>query len=244
MWIHVVIVLMNVFVVVWTTDEDVFAGIRKDLSLSKDSSNHTFPRSRVEEPEITSRKKKWVAPPGYYKKENKDARSLKSLKRKEPTLNEEQLQQLLNAKKQKKWKYPPNYFKKDVYIERHKQTLLKQDPKVHPEVAQRDAKEIYKNYIKQKVIHQSYSRATMKKAKEYVKSFDSDLAKTMRVRLSNSKVDWIARRKRWLKKGNQDLTNSDAEDQAHKQYSEKLEKDKVRKRERKHISTQSQARIR
>ncbi|PWN38530.1 uncharacterized protein FA14DRAFT_183887 [Meira miltonrushii] len=256
MWSHVVLILVGFCAVVSTMDKDPFAGLKKDLSLSPDSvstidkdpfaglkkdlslspdstDSPAVPQSRWKESEITSGKKKWIAPPGYYTSEKKDARMLAGLKRKNPTLSEEEVQQLFKTKKENKWKYPQDHFRKDIFIERIKQKILKKNPEVQPDAAEKDATGKYTDYMKQKSIVMRKQRVAMKKAKEYVKSIDGDLAKTMRVRVSNKKVDWIARKTRWLKKTNKSLTKSDAEEEAHNQFAEKRKKEALRKRKQK-----------
>lgn len=230
--IHFVLSIVLIIVsTVEAMDVDPFSDIKQALSLSKGSiESHPTKSSQTDEPEVTSRKKKWIPPPGYYSRENREKRFYKTLKRKKPTLDENEIQVKVNEYR-KKYKTPPNHFKKDVFIERHTNKILEQDPTIQHENAKSEATEKYNAYLKKVLERDDHKKMKNKPAKELVESIDKDLASTMTIRLSNKKQDWIERRTRWLKKRDKTLSHSDAAAQAQMLYAKKQAKETARRRE-------------
>lgn len=129
---------------------------------------------------------------------------------------------------------PKSYYRKDVYIERRKNTLLNRNRTMDPETAHKAATKLYESYIQKKVDKTQEKRKNFKKEKEFMQSFDKDLAKSMRLHPPNTEAYWVEQRVKRLQKQNPKLTDHEAKSHAHKLYSEKNQRDLAVKRARYH----------
>lgn len=137
-----------------------------------------------------------------------------------------------SAEHKLKRKFPKNYYGKDAYIDRRTKTLMRINKKLDPEAAQKGATRSYEIYLHHQRSKVSQNRMKYRQAKAFVQDADPELAKTMHMNPSNSKKDWIARRIRKLQKYDINLTQSEAQKQAHEQFLDKRVKDNEQSKKR------------
>lgn len=217
---------------------DPYDNIRKELGLTQEP-NHPPPvvdKETETQPADTDKpdnKKKWKPPPGYFTNASREQRSIARVLKENPNYSKEEARDIAKSQKKPRWKPPADYFHKDGFIERQKRKMLKIDPTTNSDTIHIKANEAYEKHKEAQKAKSKNRRDEFRKTKQYVKSFDSDLAKSMQIYYPNTKQAWIERRIGNLKKKYPQLEPSEIHKNAQNQYLHKLERENFNRRKRK-----------